>query len=251
MAFQKRAPSLDMASIELRSSPAPTYTSTCKAEDWPLTPQHTSFSSGAKGSMSNNPYYQSTTANAVPLPFRATSEQTRKEMDDGDVSPVKPDYHDPNHPHYVEPSTKLYTHPSPLIPPRSRWPRKRVLVPWLLAALFFLTTLWFTSIALGARYLSILHPFPSNPASQEINIFIDGEALRGAVSQPTTAPTTSMSSTPSISWTIGETSTDSSNANPSATGRLQLAPTGQPSLEDIDGRLERLSGFVTVTRRSV
>jgi hypothetical protein len=46
MAFQTRAASIDMTSIELQESPAPTYRSTFQSEDWPLSPQ------------SKNPYHQ-------------------------------------------------------------------------------------------------------------------------------------------------------------------------------------------------
>ncbi|KAH7090771.1 hypothetical protein FB567DRAFT_299573 [Paraphoma chrysanthemicola] len=246
MSFQKREPSIDMASIELRSSPAPTYTSTCRAEDWPLTPQRTSFTPKAHSSTSNNPYYQSATEGALPSHIRE-SKRDQKNKDDGEDSPVKADHHDRNHPHYAEHSTKPYTIQTPPLPRRNRWPRKRLLVPWVLAAVFFVTTLWSVSITLGARYFSILQPVQPALSSQEINVFIDGEALRGAILRPTAVPNTP---TP-ISSTIGATSIASSDATLSATGRFNLVPTGQPSLEDIDGRLERmLSGFVTVTKRT-
>ncbi|KAH7075368.1 hypothetical protein BKA63DRAFT_296330 [Paraphoma chrysanthemicola] len=246
MSFQKRAPSIDMASIELRSSPAPTYTSTCRAEDWPLTPQRTSFPPKAHSSTSNNPYYQSTVEGAPPCPV-GVSTRGQNTKEDGEESPVKADYHDRNHPHYAEPSNKPYILSSPPLPPRSRWPRKRLLIPWVLAAVFLATTLWFVSITFGARYFSILQSVQPALSSQEINVFIDGEVLRGAILRPSAIPNTS---TP-ISSIIGATSIASSDATSSATGRLNLVPTGQPSLEDIDGRLERrLSGFVTVTKRT-
>ncbi|KAF2036170.1 hypothetical protein EK21DRAFT_34532, partial [Setomelanomma holmii] len=175
MAIQQRAPSIDMASIELRNSPAPTYTSMRKSMDWPLTPEHDSFPT-AKANTSKNPHYQSSETEA------AAKGRSRKGAIDDEESRVKADYEDANHPHYVHPPTKSYTYNSPPLPARSRWPRKRVLIPWILAIIFFLTTLWLTSVALGARFFSILHPLPSSPAVQEINVFIDGEALRGVVS---------------------------------------------------------------------
>lgn len=230
MAFQKRAPSIDMASIDHRSSPAPAYSSTCKSQEWPLTPQHTQSSTTTNGATSNNPYHHPAVMEEVP---------EKQSQNDEENPPTKPDYHDPNHPHYAEPLTKAYGHHSPPLPPRRRWPQKRVLIPWGLAVLFFLTTLWFVSIVLGARFLTILYPLPSSPPVHEINVFLDGRVFRGSEAAATATTTVLASSTLDVSST------------PSVlyTGRSFLSPTGRPSSEDPGRLLEpRVDGFVTVTR---
>jgi hypothetical protein len=148
---------------------------------------------------------------------------------DEESIPTKPDYHDPNHPHYVEPSPKPFKHyPLPLPHRRSRWPQKRVLIPWSLALLFFLTTLWFTSVALGSRFLSILHPLPSNPAVQEIHVFINDQDLRSvSVSASIVTLTSSLNSTQT------PTRTESRNGNPMRTG--VLAPEFEPPAIEKNG----------------
>ncbi|KAH8717110.1 hypothetical protein GQ44DRAFT_730231 [Phaeosphaeriaceae sp. PMI808] len=224
MTDQKRASSIDIASINLQHSPAP--------------PQYTHLPPKLYKSTSNNPYY-----NFNEIPIQSTGKSTQDDAE----QPVKPDYDDPNYPHYVQPVAKAYDHGSPPPRPHRQWRRKRVLVPWILAFLFFLTTLWFTSIALGARVFMILQPLPSSPPVHEINVFIDGQEYH--TSAIALKPTTASSTIPSTSATPKASST--SAPLPNTTGRLHLVQTGQPSLEDIDKKpgKRQVARFVTVTRR--
>lgn len=228
MTFQPRQASIDMASVELHNSPAPTYNPTRKSQDWPLTPQH-----NHSGITSHNPCFQ---------PDIPANKSTHK--DDKDI-PTKPDYHDPNHPHYTEPLPKTYNHHAHPSSRRLQWPRKCIMIPWALALLFFLTTLWFTSILIGSRFLSIVHPLPTNPPVQEINVYINGEVLRGSVVSETVIVSTTPTASSSV--TVAATSVSSTY-----TGRLQLAATGAPDFDDGAGagasRVRRRGGFVTVVR---
>ncbi|RMZ71264.1 hypothetical protein GMOD_00005792 [Pyrenophora seminiperda CCB06] len=163
-----------MASIELRdvASPAPSYSST-----------------------SSNPYYQST--KNWPLPSTYPTE-SKPHVQDEEEAPVKPDYQDPNHPHFAQSTGPKY--PATL-PARSRMPRKRVLVPWVLFIIFFLISMWYTSILLGARFLSIIRPVPPTPpTTPEINVYINGDMFQGSVlfSTPTTVIQTSSTPTTTV-----------------------------------------------------
>jgi hypothetical protein len=217
MTFEPRAASIDMASIELRNSPAPAYSSTFKTQ------QHV-----RTDSTSNNPYFQSATSTGSP--YQADIKGT----------PTVPDHHDPNHPHYIEPLPKSYDH-QPRIPAiRRRIPQKRILIPWILALLFFLTTLWFTSILLGARFLNIMHPTPSLAPAQQINVYVNGDILRGVTETIAVTPTTSIASNSNVAATSTTTS--------SYTGRLHLAQTSVPELKPDARRARREAGFVTIVR---
>ncbi|KAF1836887.1 hypothetical protein BDW02DRAFT_203109 [Decorospora gaudefroyi] len=237
MASQKRAPSIDMTSIELRNvSPAPTYISTFNTHDVPITPQHAYFAPTPKSGVSNNPYYQSTTYEP-PQPKGKTS------LKDDEAAPVKPDYQDPNHPHFAGPT---FTNFPTALPARSRIPRKRILIPWILFVIFFFISVWYTSVLAGARFLDIIRPLPAPPTKQQINVYINGEALRGnmsvsvSMSTPTVATSTATSTlkpggTPDLNW---ETSDDAGN-------HLGVATTSL-------GRRQELAaptGFVAVVRR--
>jgi hypothetical protein len=207
---------MDISSIELRNSPAPAYSSTFKPQ------QHV-----RTDSTSNNPYVQSTSTGS---PYQEDEKNT----------PTNLDHHDPNHPHYVEPLRKSYDY-QPRIPSiRRRIPQKRILIPCILALLFFLTTLWFTSILLGARFLNIMHPTPSTAPAQQINVYVNGDILRGVTETVAMTPTTTIAS----SSNVAATSTTSS----SYTGRLHLAQTGVPELKPDARRARREEGFVTMVR---
>jgi hypothetical protein len=171
---------------------------------------------------------------------------------DEESIPIKPDYHDPNHPHYVSSSPSPSKHCFlPLPPRRCRWPQKRVLIPWILALLFFLTTLWFTSIALGSRVLSQM---PLDPTVQEIHVFLNDQDVPRSVS--VSASIVTLASSPSSTQT--PTPTESRKGNPMRTG--VLAPEFEPPpIEKIgDGRGSTISrgkrlvepratGFATIT----
>lgn len=250
MAFQKRA-SIDMTSIELQNSPAPTYSSTLDAQDWPLTPPpHASFSTAAKGSASTNPFHRPLEVRSIPHNF--TGRSTQRDLES---SPVKPDHQDVNHPHFAGASSKPSDDTWPSLPPRRRWPHRRVLLPWALALLFFLTTLWFTSIALGARFLMKLHPV------QNINVYLNDEFLRTTASastatlMPTLISTLSATPTTSVTMTSGSATFEAF----STIGPLPPIFQGPPIVNSGDGGRSaalparhvgaKATGFVTVTRK--
>ncbi|EOA90806.1 uncharacterized protein SETTUDRAFT_24934 [Exserohilum turcica Et28A] len=121
---------------------------------------------------------------------------------------VQPDWY----PHFARPA----------LPARNRLPRKRILVPWLLCTIFFLITLWFTSILVGARFLSIVRP---SLVAQEIHIYIDGELFEAeATSQGSHAAATS--SAPMPSPTTPNIGNDLGRASSDIGGRIAPAPTG-------------------------
>lgn len=210
MADSKRAPSMDMTTFEPQLSPAPTYRSSCSPTDWPLTPEGPS-SSAAKESTSSNPYHPPGLSDQPPL---SRTKGCRKE--DG-CSSTKPDYQDPSHPHYVESEMKSYRQSSSPRPSRRHWPQKRVMVPWVLAILFFLTTLWFTAIALGARYLSFLRSAEVAPVLHEINVYVNGDIAQNTLA----AETLTITQSPSATLSATPTTTDQT----SYTGRLHLVST--------------------------
>jgi hypothetical protein len=191
MAYQKRAPSIDMTSIKLHNvSPAPTYSSTFHPRDGPITPHHAYFSATPKSGVSNNPYFQTSTTKEPPSSI-SPSRDSAQQKDDGGVE-VEPDYQDPNHPHYAGSTSP---HFPTALPPRNRIPKKCVLIPSILAIIVLLIALWFTSIWAGVRFLDIIRPIPTTPTVQEINVYINGEVCQGSVSisVSTATDTTAMS----------------------------------------------------------
>lgn len=251
MAAQKRASHPDVISIEMQRvpSPAPTYTSTFTSQNFPSAP---------KGGPSNDPciwgasgptFEQGHSIGNVPL------------RDQQDI-PVTADYHDPNHPHFAKPTAQHYSSSLPL---RRRLPQKRILIPWILAFVFFLTTAWYTSILAGLRFLSVLSLSPATPSVQEINIIISDEILHGIVSTSTTITTVPPGSALAPTQTLGSTATpvtDSESVLPTTTGRLHLAPKPGTPPEDNTSSDPGISlgvqqrsiktaptGFVTITKR--
>jgi hypothetical protein len=194
-------PSANMPSLSRQTSPAPTYTS--------------NFSSS-----STSPHW--------PLEEKSSTTPTDKQP--------QPDHLDPNHPHYIPappPPTPHYSTPQPS---HRAWPRKSIIIPYALALLFFLTTLWFTSIALGVRFLNIMHPSPG-PTVQEINVYVDGGIWEGRTTTTGSSTSSAVPSTTSVEMTS------------TYTGRLHLAQTGAPDIDvglKMKGRRE--TGFVTIVR---
>jgi hypothetical protein len=91
--------------------------------------------------------------------------------------------------------TPLPLYEPPVTPARSRMPRLAVLIPWILATLFFLTTLWYTSIAL---FVNTRHPITTNDYTPEINVYIDGIEATPSV-KISTAPAATITSAPTSS----------------------------------------------------
>lgn len=203
--------------ISRHASPAPTYTS----DNWPLTPIITSTSPDVQNPTSHSDMKQNLHQAARTIP------------------PVQPDHADPSHPHFPNSFPPTHDH----LPSRhhihGRWPQKRILIPWLLALLFFLTTLCLTSIALGVRFLNMNKTSP--PVVQEIKVYVNGIEAEGTTQ------------TMSLMNPVGPTPSTSAEATSTialTTGRLHLAQTGAPELSDLErsGR-KREEGFVTFVRR--
>ncbi|OAL56469.1 hypothetical protein IQ07DRAFT_8591 [Pyrenochaeta sp. DS3sAY3a] len=202
-------------------------------------------------SSSSTPAYNSASqTNAWQEEYKSKS-KSKASHDQESCPPVQADYHDPNHPHFVQPITTpsySFKWPAP-----SRWPSKRIVIPWLLASLFFLTTAWFTSILVGAKFLSILQSAPSQHV-HEVNIVIDGQVFRSVISAPATQ-------TVIVSQTAIPSQTPTTSELPITTGPMHLAPKPGTPPDDNTGndqgsslQVRGLSGpapttFVTVGRR--
>jgi hypothetical protein len=251
MAHQKRAPSIDMTSTGLHNvSPAPTYSSTFQSEDVSISPLQAYFAATPRNGVSNNPYYQ--TAATKEPPSSMSRPRDRAPLRDEEDAEVRPDYQDPNHPHYAGSTGPKF--PS-AFSARSQALRKRVWIPFALFALCFLIALWFSSIYAGARLFNKFRPL-SAPTVQETNVYINGEVFRGGVSVSIFTAT----ATP----TIGTTSTRIISATPTPSSTVQ-APGSKPDVppdtpdpgKDLDAiskkpekRLEPApTGFMTVARR--
>ncbi|KAF2463467.1 uncharacterized protein BDR25DRAFT_108753 [Lindgomyces ingoldianus] len=166
-AHRSSADITDRQTLAEPPSPAPTYCSTFHSEkDYPTTPKQifNSLNNDSK-------YHPSPTSTSKFSTFSTKNEK-------GAFIPCEEPF-DTNHPHYAPPSPQL----PPRTPSRSqkakrRLPSLRLLLPWTLALIFFLTTLWYTSILVGVRFLDILHPDSAH--DQPINIVIND--LNGAPS---------------------------------------------------------------------
>lgn len=154
------------------------------------------------------PTYRSTIGSNIDHSSNTTNdEKLDKSSASEKHTPFQPPLSEPfdtNHPHYATPSQP--PHPSFHNPPlpihdtrRSRISHLNIatLLPWILFSIFFLATLWYTSIALGVRIYSTLHPstinVPSPPPS--INIIINGQ---DQIRTPTASAPTPTSTTQSL-----------------------------------------------------
>ncbi|KAF2847155.1 hypothetical protein T440DRAFT_352970, partial [Plenodomus tracheiphilus IPT5] len=165
MNYAKRKPRLELTNLASRTvpSPAPMYASTVPRRESLWSPQ-----------VSNN-----------DSKYAAHQRQTHSYIPAASENVTSPDHRDPNYPLYANPATPDYQVGRPL---NTRWPKKTTIIPWLLAAVFFLITLWYTSILFGARFFSTLFPLPAVPVVPEVNVIINGEVLHGAVSIISTIP---------------------------------------------------------------
>lgn len=166
-------------------------------------------------SSSTSAYKSASQTNAWQEEHKSKSKsESKASYDQESCPPVQADYHDPNHPHFVQPTTTP-SYPFEW-PARSRWPSKRIVIPWLLAFLFFFTTAWFTSILVGAKFLSILQSAPSQHV-HEVNIVIDGQVFRSIISATATQ-------TVIVSQTAIASQTPRTSEGPITTGPMHLAP---------------------------
>ncbi|ORY11584.1 hypothetical protein BCR34DRAFT_587756 [Clohesyomyces aquaticus] len=155
---------------------------------------------------------------------------------------------DTNHPHYVRENHNILSlQQLPALPPKTRkrrLPPLRIIVPWTLALIFFLITLWYTSILVGARFLDILSP-KSSP-TQPINVVINGLDASPPVqigTEPAPTTTTSFARVPpqtSLRPLPTGNGFDPDPGTNTVTRKPDALPSGKPS-----------SGFVTVTKGGI
>ncbi|KAF2257058.1 hypothetical protein BU26DRAFT_35450 [Trematosphaeria pertusa] len=170
-------PSFDITSIELQHSPsppspAPSYRSTIHTGK-----DYSSFSTSPSTFTweDRKPYKLSTKSGHHNILHDEKTGHTTHDTENGHSDfELKEEPHDTNHPHYAPPSSPTHYEPPQKPPPRRRrFPRLHPLLPWVLALIFFLITLWFASIALGARFLNVLHPPTSPQLPPSINVVIN------------------------------------------------------------------------------
>ncbi|KAF3008686.1 hypothetical protein E8E13_009275 [Curvularia kusanoi] len=159
----------------------------------------------------------------------------------------------PSYPQFAVPMPRFNDIPLPPRPQRQRLPRRAILIPWILAAIFFLTTLWFTSIALGVRLFMVMQPAPRNPPVQEIRVYINDAVIQSTASAHIAVATPS-----AIALTVTATvsvpaPTSDSIAVPTASGGL--ATKASEAAKDITTAApvprnlrERPTGFITIAR---
>lgn len=153
-----------------------------------------------------------TTRSPSPTPTYRSTPHFHQNYPSMDEKPrqASEEKHTPFHPPQAEPFDTFHPHyaasphahcpfnlpdrPNPK--GRSRFPKLSILIPWILFTIFFLATLWYTSIALGIRLFATLHPsftaantYPEVPV---VNVFIKGQddlaPLSVALSITTTGP---------------------------------------------------------------
>ncbi|KAH7122270.1 hypothetical protein B0J11DRAFT_531059 [Dendryphion nanum] len=269
-------PSFDIADNRaLDASPAPTYSSMFHAHKDYITPTHTA---------SSNPFLQSTQSSLFSHPENITVNEKRHLQSNNTSDPrsglATTSAHPTHNLHpfeepfdrkktlYGAPTTFPNYPPSPLppLPPRPktrRCLRPAILIPWCFALFFFLLTIWYTSIAVGAKFLAHIDPFAAGTNSPpEINVHIHG---------------IDPSVIPNVSVILGGTSASTMLAPASASSSLRggnapIVPAITPApvrsvkpsalnsqrIETIQTGLERAFdelvsqqiGFVTITRRT-
>ncbi|KAF2624227.1 hypothetical protein BU25DRAFT_163886 [Macroventuria anomochaeta] len=170
----------------------------------------------------------SNTAYVTPLPTYYSQQLPRwtskSAFEDQKAFDVKTEPLDPCYPQFAMP--RFDDTPLPPRPQRRRLPRKTILIPWILAAIFFLTTLWFTSIALGVRLFMVLQPAPTSPPVQEIRVMVDGNIFSTTASAYTSFVTLSASAVTATETVVNEFTTIAPvprNVKTSPTGFITVA----------------------------
>ena len=201
----------------------------------------------------------SNAAHATPLPTYYSQQLPRwtskSAFEDQKAFEVKTEPFVPIYPQFPAPMPRFDDIPLPPRPERQRLPRKAILIPWILAVIFFFMTLWFASIALGVRLFMVLQPGPTNPPVQEIRIVINEDMLRGSAAAYTTFVTLTSSTTPSTAVASASTLPRDESAVPTTTGHLDTAATSTDRLEVFTTEAPvprdikmRPTGFITVAR---
>lgn len=173
-------------------------------------------------------------AHATPLPTyysqqlpRWTSKSAFEDQRafDEKTFEVKTEPFQPSYPHFAAPMPRFDDIPLPPRPQRRRFPRKAILIPWILAALFFLLTLWFTSIALGVRLFMALQPAPASQPIQEVRILLNEAMLHGTPAAYTSFLTLDISAATATATVSAPMLTEDGIAAPTSTGQMDTAQT--------------------------
>ncbi|KAF2114637.1 hypothetical protein BDV96DRAFT_688127 [Lophiotrema nucula] len=161
-------------------SPAPTYRSTFhdKKDVASLTPNPAASSSSSSPwplKHGNSPYMGDEKT-------MYSSDEKKSHKNNGDDIELVEEPFDIHHPHYIPPAQ--YEAPPPERPVtlprrRSRYPPLKIIIPWVLFAIFFLLSAWYTSIAFGVRLFTHLNP------QKPIRIIIN-DGVPGVSSSPDT-----------------------------------------------------------------
>ncbi|KAG9197189.1 hypothetical protein G6514_002180 [Epicoccum nigrum] len=247
MAYHKREPSKDITS-HAHPTPLPTYFS----QQLPRWTSKSSFEDQKAFEAKEEPSFGYTVRTDPIVP--SYSHKTEP-FYPHKTQPFPSHKTQPFHSHKAEPFIPGYSQfPAPMprfdsipLPPRPQrqrqLPRKAILIPWILAAVFFLTTLWFTSIALGVRLFMVMQPAASTPPVQEIRVFINGDVLQSTASAIISVPVLTAAGT-------APTSTSGGIIVPTATGGLDTAAakdftTAAPLPRSLKARP---TGFITIAR---
>ncbi|KAF2659422.1 hypothetical protein K491DRAFT_689284 [Lophiostoma macrostomum CBS 122681] len=181
----------------MSSSPAPTYSSSLHSDKDHVSPLHISKSSPKTQSILWEDFWKEASKAAMADSKNPAITITKK-----------------------RPSPPLPIYGPPIPPAKRRMPRLAILIPWLLATLFFLTTLWFTSVAL---FYNTRHPSTTNDYTPEINVYIDG---LGAT--PSIKISTIPAATPTPTHTTTAPPTSSSAANDNQGGQFITKRAAEP-----------------------
>jgi hypothetical protein len=121
---------------------------------------------------------------------------------------------------------------------RDRFSKLSIIIPWTLFTIFFLITLWYTSIAFGIRLFVTLHPsstaINTYPEAPVVNIIMKGEtdlALPSVLLSISTANPPSKTQAPVLGNSVG----------------VNLGTSSITS--QVEERKAKMTGFVVVTRR--
>lgn len=254
MAYHKREPSKDITS-HAHPTPLPTYFS----QQLPRWTSKSSFEDQKAFEAKEEPSFGYTVRTDPIVP--SYSHQTEP-FYSHKTQPFYPQKTEPFHSHKAGPFNPGYSQfPAPMprfegipLPPRPQrqrqLPRKAILIPWILAAVFFLITLWLTSIALGVRMFMAMQPATSTPPVQEIRVFINGEVLQSTASALISVVTPAAMAPTLTAAGTAPTSTSGGITVPTSTGELDTAAakdltTAAPLPRSLKARP---TGFITIAR---
>ena len=252
MAYHKREPSKDITS-HAHPTPLPTYFS----QQLPRWTSKSSFEDQKAFEAQPEPFGYTVRTDPIVPNFSHQTEPFHPHKTQpfhSHKAPFYPQKAEPFIPGYSQFPAPMPRFDSVPLPPRPQrqvqLPRKAILIPWILAAVFFLITLWLTSIALGVRMFMVMQPAASTPPVQEIRVFINGNMLESTASAfISVAAPSAIAPVPTAAGTA-PTSTSGGSIVPTATGKLDTAPareltTAAPLPRSLKARP---TGFITIAR---